>query len=146
MCSPFHLCTSQCVLQQLQKNCNLVSSLNPNKSTAPWSILGKVLKLLKQGISFQLFFNISATAVIFPINLNTAKSYLFLKKNKLSSHYRTAIFNNFNFSLGKTIPQHRLQFNWPTWRDAATTKNDHNWTSPQLIMSIPFSSSSPLSR
>ena len=55
--------------------CNIISSLNPNKSTGPFSIPLKILKLLKKDISSKLndIFNLSFATGVFPTNLKTAK-------------------------------------------------------------------------
>ena len=54
--------------------CNVIPSLNPNKSTGPFSIRLKILKLLKKGISSQLndIFNLSVATGVFPTSLQTA--------------------------------------------------------------------------
>ena len=55
--------------------CNIISSLNPNKSTGPFSIPLKILKLLKKDISFQLndIFYLSVATGVFPTNLKAAE-------------------------------------------------------------------------
>ena len=51
--------------------CNIISSLNPNKTTGPFSISMKILKFLKKDIYSQLndIFNRSVTTAVFPTNL-----------------------------------------------------------------------------
>ena len=72
--------------------CNIISSLNPNKSTGPLSIPLKILKLLKKDISSQLndIFNLSVATGVFPTNLKTAKVIpVHKKESKLDfSNYR----------------------------------------------------------
>ena len=54
---------------------NIISSLDPNKSTGPNSIPTKILKLLKNDISTQLsdIFNVSFSTGVFPSILKIAK-------------------------------------------------------------------------
>ena len=71
---------------------DLISSLNPNKSTGPNSIPTKILKLLKNDISNQLadMFNLSFSSGIFPTNLKIAQIVPIHKKESklLCSNYR----------------------------------------------------------
>ena len=61
---------------------NIISSLDPNKSTGPNSIPTKILKLLKNDISTQLsdIFNVSFSTGVFPSILKRAKVVPILKK------------------------------------------------------------------
>ena len=62
---------------------NIISSLDPNKSTGPNSIPTKILKLLKNDISTQLsdIFNVSFSTGVFPSILKIAKVVPFLKNH-----------------------------------------------------------------
>ena len=71
---------------------NIISSLDPNKSTGPNSIPTKILKLLKNDISAQLsdIFNVSFSTGVFPTILKIAKVVpIHKKQSKLAySNYR----------------------------------------------------------
>ena len=71
---------------------NIISSLDPMKSTGPNSIPTKILKLLKNDISAQLFdiFNVSFSTGVFPTILKIAKVVpIHKKQSKLAySNYR----------------------------------------------------------
>ena len=65
---------------------NIISSLDPNKSTGPNSIPTKILKLLKNDISTQLsdIFNVSFSTGVFPSILKIAKVVPIHKKKNLN--------------------------------------------------------------
>ena len=71
---------------------NIISSLDPNKSTGPNSIPTKILKLLKNDISTQLYdiFNVSLSTGVFPSILKIAEVVpIHEKQSKLVySNYR----------------------------------------------------------
>ena len=61
---------------------NIISSLDPNKSTGPNSIPTKILKLLKNDISTQLYvFMFLSQQVFFYLYSKKQKFFLFIKNN-----------------------------------------------------------------
>ena len=93
--------------------CNIISSLNPNKSTGPFSIPLKILKLLKKDISSKLndIFNLSVATGVFPTSLKTSKVIpVHKKESKLDfSNSRTiSLLANLDKIFEKPTLQHLL--------------------------------------
>ena len=86
----------------------ILSSLDINKSTGPYSIPSKVLNMLKSDISGQLadLFNLSFTSAAFPTLLKTAKVIPIHKKDAKSNfrNYRPiSLFSNLDKILEKLM-------------------------------------------
>ena len=90
----------------------MISSLNSNKTTGPFSIAMKILKLSKKDISSQLndIFNLSVTTGVFPTNLKTAKVIpVHKKESKLDfSNYRPISLLSYLDKIFEKIMQNRL--------------------------------------
>ena len=79
-----HQCNNSLFIQPTDSEeiANIISSLNINKASRPFSIPNKILILLKQDISIQLadLFNLSFSSGSFPSILKTAKVVPVFKK------------------------------------------------------------------
>ena len=79
-----HQCNNSLFIQPTDSEeiANIISSLNINKASRPFSIPNKILILLKQDISIQLadLFNLSFSSGSFPSTLKTAKVVSGFKK------------------------------------------------------------------
>ena len=79
-----HQCNNSLFIQPTDSEeiANIISSLNINKASRPFSIPNKILILLKQDISIQLadLFNLSFFSGSFPSKLQTAKVVSVFKK------------------------------------------------------------------
>ena len=93
----------------------ILSSLDINKSTGPYSIPSKVLNMLKNDISEQLadLFNLSFTTGTFPTLLKTAKVILIHKKDSKSNftNYRPiSLLSNLDKILEKVMHSRLITF------------------------------------